>query len=163
MHLHIDGVLASMGFIRLTGDHGVYFKWDGANRVWLVLYVDDIFLISLSPANITESKKTLGADMKVKDLGVAQYLLGIELRRRHLGMKDGDILLVQEKYVMETMKEFDMPGFKHASTPLEPSVKLTVKDTPIDDPGEVRMEQYPYRQVVGKLMYLAFCTRLDIC
>ena len=25
-NLHIDGVLASMGFIRLTGDHGVYFK-----------------------------------------------------------------------------------------------------------------------------------------
>ena len=30
---HIDGVLASMGFVRLTGDHGVYFKWDGVNRV----------------------------------------------------------------------------------------------------------------------------------
>ena len=44
--------------------------------MWLALYVDDIFLISLNLANIQESKKTLGADMKVKDLGVAQYLLG---------------------------------------------------------------------------------------
>ena len=61
---HIDGVLASMGFVRLTGDHGVYVKWDGVNRVWLALYVDDLFLISLNLANITESKKTLGADMK---------------------------------------------------------------------------------------------------
>ena len=85
-NLHIDGILASMGFIRLTGDHGVCYKWDGADRVWLALYVDDIFLINLNLANITESKKTLGADMKVKDLGVAQYLLGIELRRRKLGM-----------------------------------------------------------------------------
>ena len=32
--------------------------------------------------------------MKVKDLGVAQYLLGIELRRRQLGMEEGDILFV---------------------------------------------------------------------
>ena len=77
-----------MGFFRLSGDHGVYYKWDGANRVWLALYVDDIFLISLNLANILESKKTLGADMKVKDLGVAQYLLGIELRRMKEGMKD---------------------------------------------------------------------------
>ena len=53
-----------------------------------------------------ESKKTLGADMKVKDLGVAEYLLGIELRRMQLGMKEGDILLVQEKYVMEILKQF---------------------------------------------------------
>ena len=162
-NLHIDGILASMGFIRLTGDHGVYFKWDGENRVWLALYVDDIFLISLSLANIVESKKTLGADMKVKDMGVAQYLLGIELRRRQLGMQDGDILLVQEKYVIEILKQFDMLECKSASTPLEPSVKLTLKDSPRDDVGKARMEQYPYRQVVGKLMYLAICTRPDIC
>ena len=162
-NLHIDGILKSMGFIRLTGDHGVYYKWDGVNRVWLALYVDDIFLISLNLDNIKESKKTLGADMKVKDLGVAQYLLGIELRRRQLGMGDGDILLVQEKYVMEILKEFSMEGCKSASTPLEPSMKLTLKDSPVDDLGKSRMEQYPYRQVVGKLMYLAVCTRPDIC
>ena len=59
-NLHMDGVLASMGFIRLTGDHGVYFKWDEVNRVWLALYVDDIFLIGLNLANITESKKPGG-------------------------------------------------------------------------------------------------------
>ena len=107
-----------MGFFRLTSDHRVYHKWDGVNRVWLTLYVDDIFLISKNMANIMESKKTLGADMKVKDLGVAQYLLEIELRRMQLGMKGGDILLVQEKYVMEILNQFDMLECKPASTPL---------------------------------------------
>ena len=82
---HIDGVLASMGFVKLTGHHGVYVKWDGVNHVWLALYVDDLFLISLNLANITKSKKKLGANMKVKDMEVAQYLQGIELRRRQLG------------------------------------------------------------------------------
>ena len=72
----------------------MYYKWDGVNRVWLALYVDDIFLISRSLADKEASKKTLGADMKVKDLGVAQFLLGIELRRMLEGMKEGDILLV---------------------------------------------------------------------
>ena len=109
---HINGILKSMGFERLSGDHGVYFKWDGENRVWLALYVDDIFLTGKNLANIEESKKTLGVDMKVKDLGVAQYLLGIELRRRQLGMADGDILLVQEKYVHDILKQFDMVGCK---------------------------------------------------
>ena len=160
---HIDGILRGMGFFRLTADHGVYFKWDGINRVWLALYVDDIFLISKSLANIMESKKTLGVDTKVKDLGVAQYLLGIELRRRQLGMQDGDILMIQEKYVLDILKQFDKLGCKAASTPLEPGVNLTVKDGPVDAPGKARMEAYPYRQVVGKLMYLAVCTRPDIC
>ena len=70
-NLHIDNILRVMGFFRLSGDHGVYYKWDGVNRVWLALYVDDIFLISRNLANIEASKKTLGVDMKVKDLGVA--------------------------------------------------------------------------------------------
>ena len=52
---HIDRILKHMGFVGLTGDHGVYYKWDGANRVWLALHVDDIFLISKNLANIMES------------------------------------------------------------------------------------------------------------
>ena len=38
-----------------------------------------------------------------------------------------------------------------------------MKDSPVDDPGKARMEQYPYRQVVGKLMHLAVCTSPGIC
>ena len=107
-NIHINNNLQQMGFFRLSSDHGVYYKWDGVNRVWLALYVDDIFLISRSLANIEASKKTLGADMKVMDLGVGQFLLGIELRRMQEGMKEGDIFLVQEKYIIEILEEFDM-------------------------------------------------------
>ena len=64
---------------------------------------------------------------------------------------------------MEILKQFNMLECKPANTPLEPSVKLTLKDIPVDDLGKSRMEQHPYRQVVGKLMYLAVCTRPDIC
>ena len=62
-----------------------------------------------------------------------------------VGVKEGDVLLMQEKYVMVILKQFDMPECKPASTPLEPSVKLIVKDNPVDDMGKARMEQYPYR------------------
>ena len=161
-NLHIDGILKSMGFVTLSADHGVYFKWDGVNRVWLALYVDDIFLTGHNLSNIEAVKKTLGTNMKVKDLGMAQYLLGIELRRRQLGMEEGDIFMVQEMYVMEILRQFDMVGCKAASTPLESGVKLSVVDSPEDDEGRAQMEAYPYRQVVGKLMYLAVCTRPDI-
>ena len=78
-------------------------------------------------------------------------------------MQNGDILLVQEMYVIEVLKRFNMLKRKPASTPLEPSVKLTLKGSLVDDLGKSRMEHYPYRQVVGKLMYLAVCNMLDIC
>ena len=77
-------------------------------------------------------------------------------------MEEGDIFMVQEKYVHDILRQFEMMGCKLASTPLEPGVKLSVVDSPTDDLGKSEMEQYPYRQMVGKLMYLAVCTRPDI-
>ena len=53
-------------------------------------------------------------------------MLGIELRRMQEGMKEGEILLVQEKYVTEILKHFNMLDCKPASPPLKPSVKLTL-------------------------------------
>ena len=79
-----------------------------------------------------------------------------------MGMEDGDIFMVQQKYVMDILRQFDMVGCKAVSTPLEPGVKLSVVDSPGDDLGKAKMEAYPYRQVIGKLMYLAVCTRPDI-
>ena len=70
--------------------------------------------------------------------------------------------MVQEKYVQDILRQFEMVGCKPASTPLEPRVKLSVVDSPRDDLGKSEMERFPYWQVVGKLMYLVVCTRPDI-
>ena len=51
-NMHIDRILQKMGFKRLSGDHGVYVKWDGERRVWLALYVDDLFLTRRDLARI---------------------------------------------------------------------------------------------------------------
>ena len=54
-YLHIDGILRRMGFHRLSTDHGVYVKWDGVSKVWLALYVDDIYLTGKNLARIQET------------------------------------------------------------------------------------------------------------
>ena len=59
-NLHIDNILKNMGFVRVSANHGVFFKWDGANRVWLALYVDDIFLTGHNLSNIEAVKKNPG-------------------------------------------------------------------------------------------------------
>ena len=164
-NLHIDEILRRLGFHRLSADHGVYVRWDGVNRVWLALYVDDILLTGKNLAKIQETKKVLGADMKVKDLGEVRYLLGIEVRRRRQfgDMRHGDILLVQEKYVRDMLVRYEMVDCKPATTPLEPNVKMSEMDCPTSDLEKDEMEKFPYRSVVGILMYLSVCTRPDIC
>lgn len=86
-----------MEFTRLSADHGVYVKWDGVNLVWLTLYIDDVFITRKILAKTAQSKRVLGLDMKVKYLGSARCLLGIELRKLHelADFGEGDILLVK--------------------------------------------------------------------
>ena len=78
-------------------------------------------------------------------------------------MQDGDILMVQERYVHEILKQLDMVVCEAANTPFEPEVKVSTVDNFADDMGNAKMAAYPYRQVVRKLMYHAVCTRPDFC
>ena len=58
----------------------------------------------------------------MKDLGVATFLLGIELRRQ----AGGYMLLVQQMYALEVVQKFGMAGSKEVSTPFEPGSILGV-------------------------------------
>ena len=60
-------------------------------------------------------KESLSDHFKMKDLGYAKYLLGVEIRRR----SGGGYFLVHEKYAQEVVKKFGMGEAKLASTPFE--------------------------------------------
>ena len=64
---------------------------------------------------IKKVKAGLSTEFKMKDLGEARFLLGIEIRRQ----ANGDILLVQEKYAGDVVKHFNMEGSNPVSTPME--------------------------------------------
>ncbi|GBM98011.1 Retrovirus-related Pol polyprotein from transposon TNT 1-94 [Araneus ventricosus] len=56
-----------------------------------------------------------------------------------------------------------MQDAKTVKTPLDPSVKLTKEMCPKTEAEKAEMSWYPYRSLIGSLMYLAICTRPDIC
>ena len=94
----------------------------------------------------------------MKDLGEARFLLGIEIRRG----ENGDVFLVQERYVRDVIKRFNMEGCKSASTPLELGSKLDTSQEPTTAAGKFEMVDVPYRSAIGSLMYLSTSTRPDI-
>ena len=87
--------------MRFTSEHGIYVKGEGESRVFLALYVDDLLLVWLDKESLLSVKGSLSDD---EGPGSAEYLLGVEIRRR-LG---GGYFLVQEKYVQEVVKKFGM-------------------------------------------------------
>ena len=84
----------------------------------LLLYVDDLFVTSMDGL-ITGTKRKLSTEFKMKDLGMMNYFLGMEVWRS----ADG-IFLGQGKYVVEILKRFRMMDWKAMATPMESNLKL---------------------------------------
>ena len=77
----IDTALKQLGFERLKSDVGMYMKGKGEEAVYTALYVDDLFLVGMKLTTIEVVKQGLGKEFKMKDLGEARFLMGIEIRR----------------------------------------------------------------------------------
>ena len=157
-NLHIDKALGEFGLHRLLADFCVYAVYDGASRVLLGLFVDDMFIIGKQIDLINTVKSFLHSRFKMKDLGAATFLLGMEIRR----LPGGDIQLLQETYLGEVLQRFPVDNPRSASTPLPPGCKLSSLDSPESAADKAKMVVIPYRSAVGSLMYLATCTRPDI-
>jgi hypothetical protein len=120
--------------------------------MYLLVYVDDIIVISSSTAAVDALLRDLGAEFVLKDLGDLQYFLGIQVIKQSDGL-----LLCQEKYATDLLKKVGMQHCKPVATPLSISEKLSLE-------GGTRLGEKDgtqYRSIVGALQYLTL-TRPDL-
>jgi hypothetical protein len=68
----------SLGFTKSKTDSNLYYKVVDGGPVILLLYVDYLFLTGYEKL-ITENKRKLATKFKMKDQGVMQYFLGLEV------------------------------------------------------------------------------------
>lgn len=87
----------------------------------------------------------------MKDLGPMHYYLGLEVWQ-----EPNEIYLGQGKYVIESLKRFDMMESKSMMTPMVTNLRLLGNfESSLVDPTR-------YKQIIGSLVYLV-STRPDIC
>lgn len=141
-------------------DHCVYVKSTGQSFVILSLYVDDILLAGNDMEFLMTIKKWLSSHFEMKDMGEADYVLGVKIyrdRSRKL------LALSQESYIRTILERFKMLDRNPIETPIAKGESLNLDMCP-KTPNEKReMEKVPYSSVVGSLMYAMMCTRPNIC
>lgn len=86
---------------------------------------------------------------KMTDCGEAKYFLGMKFSHE----KDS-IKISQSEAVAKILVKFGMENCNGINTPLDKNTNLTR--------SEIKTK-YPYRELVGSLMYLMTCTRPDLC
>jgi len=66
-HAKIKGVLLSLGFKPTHGDASMFLKQEGG--IWILVYVDDLMLVSNSEKDLGTLKASLLQHFPMKDLG----------------------------------------------------------------------------------------------
>ena len=64
-----------------SSDTSLFIYRQGSTSLFLLVYVDDILITSLSPLAISQLISNLSQEFVVKDLGQLKYFLGIEARQ----------------------------------------------------------------------------------
>ena len=96
-----------------------------------------------------ETKKFLGSKFNMKDFGKTEVILGIRITRTPDKLK-----LSQEHYVENILRKFKHFDCKPMSTLYDPNSQLKKNK-------EHSVAQIEYVQIIGSLIWLANCTKLD--
>jgi hypothetical protein len=153
-HTKLSQELEKLGFVASDADPSLWVLHLDGRSVYVLVYVDDLLLAGKLLSDIQNVKGLLMSAFDARDLGEARHFIGMEIIRER-GAKS--LHLVQKQYAAEVVARFGMSDAKPAAVPLSASVKLS-RDG--DEPLDVSV--FPYRELVGSLMYLAVCTRPDI-
>lgn len=151
----VKAYLISIGFTQCEIDHFVYIRSDPDSVKFTVVYihVDDM---AITGNDISTFKTEISSKWQMEDLGLASIVVGIEITRRG----SHSYSICQSEYAETVLKRFNHEHAKPASTPFPPGLKLYRPDD--QEIEEFAKQKYPYRNLVGSLMYLAQCTRPDI-
>jgi len=118
--------------------------------VFILVYVDDLLITGDDVEGIAAIKQDLHLAYTIKDLGLARYLLGIEISRTNFGT-----FLNQRKYILDILHDAGLTAAKPTKFPLPQSLKLSsITRPPLPDPTS-------YGRLIGRLLYLTL-TRPDI-
>ena len=155
-----DQAIKSYGFDPCPDESYVYKNYDGSVVVFLVLYVDDILLISNDVGVLSSVKIWLSNQFDMKDLGEASHILRIKLL---LDRKQRMLGLSQATYIDHILSHFSMQNSKKGFLPFRHGITLS-KDQCPKIPDEIeKMKAVPYESEVGRLMYAMLCSRPNIC
>lgn len=147
----INETLVNAGYRQSEIDKCLYIKGKGENVTYILLYVDDLLVVSKNEKSITEIIDVVKSKYKIKDLGNISHFLGMEVKRDN----DGNFMINQSSYISKIVEQAGLKDAKDSKFPLEVGY--------FKNPGgEILKDITEFRSIIGMLLYVAVNTRPDI-
>ncbi|XP_071705244.1 uncharacterized mitochondrial protein AtMg00810-like [Rutidosis leptorrhynchoides] len=141
---------STIGFTHSRCDHSLFIFHQGHDMAYLLLYVDDIVLVTSSEKLRQRIMTMFSHEFAMKDLGPLHSFLGISVTRSAEGL-----FLNQHAYTKEIIMRAGLSNCNAATTPVDTCGKTSSKS------GKSYSNPTKYRSLAGALQYLTF-TRPDI-
>lgn len=155
----LDKVLKEFGLEQSKIDPCLYFRIDGKKMIYVTIYVDDFLIFTNDTKTKRKLKSFLHDRFKVKDLGEANFCLGLRITRDR---KNGKLCVDQQHYIDSILRQFNLANCNPASTPARLALKLDKSMSPTTPDEIEEMKDVPYQDAVGCLTYQVQATRPDI-
>ncbi len=155
-NLQFHEVLLTLDFKHTHSDAGIYHCQDHRGIIIIILYVDNITILSDSIKCVTQIKSTLSSCYKMTDLGEIGSYLGVRIKHnRSIRQLEID----QSHYTLEIINRFGLSDANPAHTPLPSGAEVHLtKYNGEATPTEIKL----YQQIIGSLLYIQIGTRPDI-
>ncbi|MBW0491805.1 hypothetical protein O181_031520 [Austropuccinia psidii MF-1] len=143
--------LTKVGFCACVIDPCVFFHQD-PSKLWLYIHVDDI---SIFGANIKPFKKEIASEFDIKDIGIANLLIGVKVTH------SPDYLSLDQQHFTELLLNlYGISNCKPASTPLLPNEHLSISTD--EEVSSFNSLGISYCSAIGSINYLSTTTRPDL-
>ncbi|KAJ0928551.1 putative RNA-directed DNA polymerase [Helianthus annuus] len=112
--------VSKMGFNHSQCDHSLFIFNQGPHMAFILLYVDDILLITSTDDLRAKFMALLSKEFAMTDLGPLSYFLSISVTR-----ESNSLFLSQEKYALEILERVGLSDCQPAATPVDTQNKLS--------------------------------------
>jgi len=150
-HLKLRQDLQGLGMQPLNDDTSVYTARRNEKLMIIVTYVDNLIIACNDRSWISEVKSRMKLSFHLRNLGRISHCLGFEFDQT-----EGRIFISPEGYAKSLLRKFGMDDCNPVSTLIDIAQKLNEPNKTLDE------ADYPFRELIGGLMYLSVSTRPDI-
>lgn len=158
-HKMLTTAFNELKLTRSAADHGLFYLHDEEGTTVVCSSTDNFAITASSTECMAKFKADLSDHFEMSDLGELAWILGIQVQRDR---PSKTISLSQMAYIDSLVKRFNLIDTPPLLTPIDPNMLLSKDQSPSTPHEFDDMQNVPYHEAVGSLMYATIGTRPDI-
>ena len=142
--------LNSLGFKATISDSCVLKHH--TEKFYILIFVDDLICVEKNSNLRDIVEKSLKANFHIKLLGKLKHFVGYQIEEQ----ADGSVLVHQRDYAQKVVDIFMkyLPTAIFHYSPADSTRQFSQTQQPTTPSEKQKMQKYPYRQLIGSLLYL---------